>query len=536
MKNKIYIRDWLSFKPYLKQTKTDAYYLSLCNKVKDILMWPGHFVLLMYVDKQNLNLLSCFLVSYFEDIISGTNIWNVFAKKHSELYGKPLPFYPTPEYAEEEINEQDISFLVWYFLNTIQDEKFISPYNEFITNIARDVMEIFDEEYEYAPGNETLKSWYLLDPDEEDFYPARIFIDNILFKSYLFYTDTLFRLEDNEIEFLEKDSDAPDRLNFLNEVRDSLLHRCCTRLLGMQGKEWAAELLGKSHPRYTDLLEMSPKVFGYFLYKGQDDKHIFLEHIASGKKFPLLRESFSYYQQLVKKDTVVLIGLVKWKGEWWFSGIFGQQGYDERLVRAEKTSDISLKSVNFLDHGEQAPEILEKQEQAFLRFNHNSPIVFLPTDQIESFLNDYTTFYNSLFQMEERESAMERLKESTFLGERKHEKPDFSGMAESGLVFFNPKSGCEIAVGINSAFPAKENRYFLEDESEDAIFSLFMSPEFSKELVLYCIDHYKDKLPFLKEGEGRKYLDDIDFLLRFWKQEDYFSKPSISYLDSNRRT
>ena len=49
---------------------------------------------------------------------------------------------------------------------------------------------------------------------------------------------------------------------------------------------------------------------------------------------------------------------------------------------------------------------------------------------------------------------------------------------------------------------------------------------------MYCIDNYKDKLTYLKEGKGRRYLDDIDFLLRFWKQEDYFSKPSISYLDS----
>lgn len=531
MKEKIYIRDWLLLKPYLKPAKTDAYYLTLCNKVKDVLMQPEHFILLMYMNKPDLNLLSCVLVSYFEDIISRTNIWNTFVGKHSTLYGKPLPFYPTLEYMEDEINEQDVSFLVWYFLNTIQNDKFISPYNEFIMKITGEVMEIFDEEYEYAPANETLKSWYSLDRDKTDFYPARILIDNILFKSYLFYTDTSFRLHEQELDFLEDERYGPAQINFLNEVRDSLLHRCCTRLLGMKGKEWAAEILGKSHPLYSDLPEMSPKVFGYFLYKGQDDNHVFLEHIASGKKFPLLKKSFDHSRQLIKINTVVLIGLVKWKDEWWFSGIFGQEDYDEKTVRRERASDISLKSVSFLDHAEKAPEILQIQEQAFLKFNRNSPIAFLSTDKIDSFLNNYTAHYNSLFQKGKRESALKRFKESDFFKEKEHEKPDFSGLAESGLVFFNPKSGCEIAIGINSAFPAKENPYFREDESEEAVFSLFMSPDYSKELAMYCIGHYKDKLPYLKEGEGRKYLDDIDFLLRFWKQEDYFSKPSISYLN-----
>ena len=190
------------------------------------------------------------------------------------------------------------------------------------------------------------------------------------------------------------------------------------------------------------------------------------------------------------------------------------------------------KSVSFLDHAEKAPEILQMQEKAFLKFNHNSPIAFLSTDKIDSFFNNYRTYYNSLFQKEERESALKNFKESDFFKEKEHEKHDFSGLADSGLVFFNSKSGCEIAIGINSAFPAKENPYFREDESEEAVFSLFVSSDYSKELAMYCIDNYKDKLTYLKEGKGRRYLDDIDFLLRFWKQEDYFSKPSISYLDS----
>lgn len=36
MEKRIYIKDWLRLKPYIKQTKTDIYYLKICNEVKSI--------------------------------------------------------------------------------------------------------------------------------------------------------------------------------------------------------------------------------------------------------------------------------------------------------------------------------------------------------------------------------------------------------------------------------------------------------------------------------------------------------------------
>ena len=533
MKTRIYIGKWLELKPYHRQASTDMYYLRLCNEVKEVLIQVEYFILQKYLDKEALDLLSCFLVSYFEDIISETHIWSAFVKKHTALYGKELPFYPAGEYYEGEINEQDIAFLVWYFLNTIREEKFISPYNEFIEDIASDVMDIFDEEYEYAPENETLKAYYRVVPAETDFYIVRNCIDNILFKSYLFCTDTRFRLLESEEELLEGEFNIHNEnmLLYLNENRDSFLHSRCTRLLSMKGKEWAAEVLGKSHPLYADLYNMSQKILGFFLYKGQNDTHITLEHIASEKKFLLTKKSFDHHNQLKKVDTIVFMGLVQWREEWWFSGIYTQQEFNRELVQEEKKSTKSKAAVAFLDHAQNAPEFLQKQEKAFLEFNNNAPIAFLPAEKIESFLNDYLAYYNASLNLsaEEREASTKRAKEKGYSLEEEEENKDLLDTEEPGLVFFNPESGCEIAVGINSAFPAKENPYYQEDESEDAVFRLFMSEDFSKELAMYCIDNYKDELPFFKEETGRKYLEDIDFLLRFWKKENYHAVPSVTY-------
>src|ERR1035437_2062439 len=119
MEKKIYIKKWLELKPYKTQTETDGYYLKLSNTVKHaIITNKQSLALQIYLNNEDLNNLACFLTSHLEDLISGTNIWNTFVKIHQRLYNKQLPFYLLDDYNEEEINLQDVSFLIWYFLNT----------------------------------------------------------------------------------------------------------------------------------------------------------------------------------------------------------------------------------------------------------------------------------------------------------------------------------------------------------------------------------------------------------------------------------
>ncbi|MDD3919528.1 MAG: DUF3843 family protein, partial [Candidatus Pacebacteria bacterium] len=143
MNKRICIKDWLELKPYGKQTVTDSYYLKICNDVKKVITTNKQsFFLQRYLDNADISLLSCFLTSYFEDLISETNIWNSFVRTHQRLYRKQLPFYNLDQYYEEEINPQDISFLIWYFLNTVQEENFISPFNDFIVETAEKIIDV----------------------------------------------------------------------------------------------------------------------------------------------------------------------------------------------------------------------------------------------------------------------------------------------------------------------------------------------------------------------------------------------------------
>lgn len=535
MKSKIYIKQWLELKPYDKQTSTDSYYLKLSNDIKKIFTTQDSFVLLMYLNEKEIDLLSCFLASYFEDVISETNIWNSFSNIHIKLYNKKLPFYNTHEYFEGEINVQDISFLIWYFLNTIQEEKFVSPFNDFITDIASKVMQVLEKEYEYAPENEYIKSFYRIKENEADFYVVRTLIDTILFKTYLFYTDTSLKLAEQERELVEQKDDE-NLLMYLQDIRDSFLHKNHTRLLSMKGKEWTAEVLRNKNPISADLLDMSQRIRGYFLYKGQNEYDIFIEHIASGKEFKLTKKSFDHYLGLKEIDTIMFIGIVQWKNEWWFSGVYFQTDFNADLILDEKNSLQSRMEVNFLDHNrEETFNMLQMQLDAFLSFNNGYPIAFMSSDKIEDFYKNYVEYFNNSLNLskKEKKQAKIRAKKEGYFGDKDNETLNFTKTSETGLIFFNPNSGGEIALDVNNAFPLNNNPFFKVKESEDDIMHVLMSEEMSTELAKYCLDNCKTELSFFKEGIGKKYLDDIDFLLRFWKKENYHSKPSITYTGQN---
>lgn len=531
-KDRIYIDKWLELKPYERQIVTDSYYLKLSNEVKQAIVSSNKLLVFqIYLDRAQINSLCCFLTSYFEDLISGTNIWNTFVRYHTELYNKPLPFFDTEEYYPEELNQQDVCFLIWYFMNTIQQEKFIAPSNDFIFDAAAKVMDVLDAVWEYAPENDLLKTFYTFDEKETSFYAARHFIDTILLNTYLFYPDAKIALMASELETIEKYGDDKNIFAFLNENRDLFVHQTRTRILGLTGKEWASALLGEQHPMFADFRSVSKKISGYFMYKGQDEVDVFLKHIASGKRFSLTKKSFDQYEEFKEVDSIVFIGIVRWRDEWWFSGVYFHSSFDADLVLDEKNSIESRKAVDFLDHQEQnVEEILEMYLTVFKNINNGLQVAFITKDKINDFIKQYMEQYNNMLELPEKDKieATQRAKTSGFFG-GEESISKFSDGSDSCLVFLNPNSGVEIALEVNSAFPLPNNPYFNEEESEEHILRLLMNEAISKELAMYCIDHCQAKLPFFAQDEGKLFLADIDFLLRFWKRDAYFTQPTISF-------
>ena len=535
MKNKIYIQDWLIFKPYSNHSITDNYYLKLSNVVKNaIIERPEFQVIESFLDEDGINKLSCFLVSYYEDIISDTKLWTSFVSIHKRLYNKELPFFELDDYYEDEINPQDICLLIWYFLNTIQKNKFILPYNPFITNLADIIYDIFDKSWDDSPVNSYLKSFYQINSTDYDYYDVRKLMDIVLFQSYLSYFDTAAEIRNSENKIIQKRTNNEQLMMYLRENRDESVHNLRSRFLALSAKEWTAEILKDNKSLSDDILSISQRISGYFFYRGQDNTDIFIEHIASSKEFKITKKSFDYSSNLTEVDSVIYMGIVRWKSEWWFSGIQFTHKFDANFILDEKNSIEKRMSVNFLDHSSnETNKILETQKNVFLQFNNNQEIAFISSKNIDEFLKKFTEFYNTTLELSKKEieESKKRLIQDGFLG-KGSETIEFSKDEELVIVYFNPKSGIEIVFGVNSAFPLPHNPTFKIEESEKHLMTLFMDETISKELVMYCIEKCKSKLPYFNTLIAGLLLDDLDFLLRFWKNDKYHTKASVSYIGS----
>lgn len=530
MARRIFIKTWLQLKPYTQQTATDAYYLQLANDLKSVLLKQGDEFLDEVDHDENFDLLACILASYLEDCVSGSNIWRTFVRLHRKMYHKPLPFYPDTDYTEDEINIQDVIFLIWHFLNGINDERFIKPYHTYLAEVADGIMEVLEEVYEYAPSNKALTDFYTLPAGENDFYRVRQLVDALMCRTYLFYPDTGLRLDAMVARLIKENS--RDRIpGLVRDAHDEFINNSVTGILGLRGWEWLAELQGEKHPLYQGLRETTPRISGLFIFKKQDARDLHIEHIASGKLFKLTKKSFDHYHHLRPDHTILYLGIIRWQGEWWFSGISSEIPYDANLVLDEKNSAISRRQVSFLDYGsDSVKQTLAGQHKAFLEFNQGLPIAFMPVSELNGFAARYMDYYNNSLKLsaKEQEAARQRVRKDGYLKEAEPPKIADKIKTDSCLFFFNPNAGSEIAYGLNSAFPIPGNPYVNSSTSENDAIQILLSPTISKELSLYCLDSGAKDLPFFKQGTGRKYLDNLDFLLRFWKKERYHTKPEIT--------
>lgn len=515
---KILLEDWQELKPYNKTSKSDLYYLGISNELYEKIYEKNfHIPMQDFVREEGISLFCMFLTSYLEDIISGSEIWNSFIKKHKELYKTSLPFYETKkDYIEGEVNLQDVKFLVWYFINSVNKNILLNPHDTFIQSISEELVKILEVEYEYAPENNLLKETYQIEPTE-DYYEVRKLLNNILTKTYLFFPDTGFSLLRLEAEIIETGNRVQASLD---DNRDRFLHNARTSLLALSAKEWAILMLGKKHPTAKALEKMSPRVQGSFLLLDQDDNYLKIQHIATNKKFKLLKSSFPKHKDL-KEKSILFMGIIEWQKEWWFTGISITSDYNEEFLEKEKENSHSKESLSFMEDQSLIKQNVEEHHTSFLIYNKGVPIAFLKREEVDDFMNGYFAFFNETIGMtnEEKEKAVKKYKPKA---DKSDEQPN-----AIMVVFHNINSGFEVYSNIESAFPIKQNKYLNKEKTDQDFYQIFLANFYSKEIVDYALEVANKKLAFLKNKYSQQ---EIDFFMRFFKADIYHIKPKLTII------
>ena len=212
MKNiKIYPKDWLQLHPYKQSDPTDSYYTNIANRIYGMLEETR---LAYSFEKDEVKQISIRMAAYFEDVISGLNIWRSFITEHKALYGKFLPFYtPDDHYYDDEVNYEDIRFLLWHYTQQyhgFHKGTFVSPDNAANGDTAKLIYQMFCDEWTTAPENERLQQLFAPETRYEDVDKYNELLHWFHYQCYLF-TDSHQELTDTVKEYWEQTKEKDEQ-------------------------------------------------------------------------------------------------------------------------------------------------------------------------------------------------------------------------------------------------------------------------------------------------------------------------------------
>ena len=105
----IYMKRWLEANGRTRTLPGDSWYLNFTNEMLPLIAASPLFAN-KTADKITKTVLDITL--YFQDAIAQTGGWKAFTTRYGTLYGQPLPFCPCTSYIDDEINWDDVCFLL----------------------------------------------------------------------------------------------------------------------------------------------------------------------------------------------------------------------------------------------------------------------------------------------------------------------------------------------------------------------------------------------------------------------------------------
>lgn len=151
---RIYMKRWLAANERGKQVSTDAWYLNFAGQILDLIDQSP-----LYSKKTEAERLDAAMsmTLYLQDAIAQSGGWKEFSNAYHRLYKSYLPFYTlTDEYLPDEINVEDISFILWTLCSRYaifaEDEVIIqNPNDPDLSELSQKLYDLMDANFEEAP-------------------------------------------------------------------------------------------------------------------------------------------------------------------------------------------------------------------------------------------------------------------------------------------------------------------------------------------------------------------------------------------------
>ena len=361
---KIFPIEWQENHPEAMSSETDFYYAGLANKVLEVLDKSG--IENVLPEKSAIRSMAIRLTGWFEDLCSELGFWSVVNTTCRQRYGKILPFYDTSDYYPGEPNPQDIQLLLWDFIQTLNEGRFINPENSGIEMVAYKIYNIFYEEYEYAPVTKKLKAYFADPAIGTDYWKTRKAIEYIAYRGYFsFHSEmqlfnSLFSLEEDE------EIESEEQLNIF-KYTTRICHAFTDRhnLLALTAGEWLAAATGTTFTLDTQRLKNR-------IYTLGDLNAASLQLIdkEDGTIFVVEADSFdaNWLQEYGNRKGInASCGIIRFNDKYYQCGTMVTDFSKMQMkIMLEKQMEESRSN-----------NLAKENRELFLKTSHNEPIIFV---------------------------------------------------------------------------------------------------------------------------------------------------------------
>ncbi len=161
------MQNWLDANQRQKRTTTDEWYLGFANRLQILL---SNSVEGRSEHADLINDLPIRCAMYLQDVISQSGGWKAFSELYYSKDNAYLPFYPiTTEYVQDEINKEDIAFILWLLFTGNKEKEevtpIIDPLSSDLIELSEKIYALMDELFEEAPVSDVSSpnDWVLPD-------------------------------------------------------------------------------------------------------------------------------------------------------------------------------------------------------------------------------------------------------------------------------------------------------------------------------------------------------------------------------------
>ena len=299
--------------------KTDKQYADLANAIHNLV-----YDELDFMDDQQIKHASISLALYFEDLHSGTHLFETFTKLYKEMFGRYVPFYSSENADSPQAHLDAMKFMLWHSIAAERNGMMLNPTNKGLANMAERLLNLWNEKKDKIEPNEELADYLFSEETQENANEVKMVLIWLSLYSFLgrWYSNPNPKDDEAHLGKLFQQGDK-ETLEYANECH--FVFNIQTWPLSLTPQHIYAEMIRIEMDDPNDEIaehidQIKNKSYELFQIVGSDLMGLTLKDFLGETFWVDYGDFFGDARKLAKKHTNILASFINLNSRWELNG------------------------------------------------------------------------------------------------------------------------------------------------------------------------------------------------------------------------